>query len=131
MSEMTSPEPMRFEDAAQWEAWLTEHHGDTGGVWLLIAKKGSGLPLLSIEDAAYAGLCFGWIDSHRRGYDEHIFLQRFSRRRRRSPWSRINVGRVESLIAAGRMRAPGLAEMAAAQQDGRWARALGRDVAAS
>lgn len=131
MTDSNYPEPMRFETTAQWETWLTEHHGDPGGVWLLIAKKNSGLPLLSIEDAAYAGLCFGWIDSHRRGYDDHSFLQRFSRRRRNSAWSRINVGRVESLIAAGRMRAPGLAEMAAAQADGRWARALGSGMAAS
>ncbi|MFC7639963.1 YdeI family protein [Streptosporangium lutulentum] len=68
-------------------------------------------------------LCYGWIDSQRKSYDEHSFLQRYSRRRRNSPWSQVNVDHVEALSAAGRMRPPGLAEVAAAQADGRWAAA--------
>lgn len=120
MNDQSEQQPMRFEDAAQWEAWLSEHHADAGGVWLVIAKKGSNQALLTIDEAAYAGLCFGWIDSHRRANDDQTFLQRFSRRRKKSPWSRVNVARVQALIAAGRMREPGLHEMAAAQADGRW-----------
>lgn len=111
---------MHFEDAAQWESWLAGHHETEGGVWLKIAKKGSGAPLLTIGQALEVALCYGWIDSQRKSFDEHSFLQRYSRRRKGSPWSRVNVESVEALTAAGRMRPPGLAEVAAAQADGRW-----------
>ncbi|MFB9717357.1 YdeI/OmpD-associated family protein [Planobispora longispora] len=111
---------MHFADAARWEAWLAEHHGDEGGVWLKIAKKGSPVAAVTIGQALDVALCYGWIDSQRKAHDEHCFLQRYSRRRKGSPWSRENVERVEALTAAGRMRPPGLAEVAAAQADGRW-----------
>ncbi|MEU7897002.1 YdeI/OmpD-associated family protein [Nonomuraea sp. NPDC049152] len=111
---------MHFEDAAQWESWLAGHHETEGGVWLKIAKKGSGAPLLTIGQALEVALCYGWIDSQRKSCDEHSFLQRYSRRRKGSPWSRVNVESVEALTAAGRMRPPGLAQVAAAQADGRW-----------
>lgn len=113
-------EILEFADLAVWEAWLEDHHADGAGAWLRIAKKRSPLALITIEQAAEAGLCFGWIDSHRRSLDEHSYLQRYSRRRRGSPWSRVNVERVEALTAAGQMRPPGLAEVAAARADGRW-----------
>jgi uncharacterized protein YdeI (YjbR/CyaY-like superfamily) len=71
-------------------------------------------------DATEFALCFGWIDSHRKSYDDVYFLQRYSPRRRASPWSRINVERAEALIAAGRMRPAGLSEIEAAKADGRW-----------
>ena len=111
---------MHFTDAGQWEAWLAGHHGDEGGVWLRIAKKGSPASSITIEEALRGALCYGWIDSRRRSCDAHSYLQRYSRRRRGSPWSRENVARVEELTAAGRMRPPGLAEVAAARADGRW-----------
>ncbi|MBG0816456.1 YdeI family protein [Planomonospora sp. ID82291] len=114
---------MRFADAAQWESWLAVHHATEGEAWLEIARKGSGEELVAIGEALEVALCYGWIDSHRRSCDERRFLQRYSPRRRRSPWSRVNVERVEALTAAGRMRPPGLAEVAAAQADGRWASA--------
>jgi uncharacterized protein YdeI (YjbR/CyaY-like superfamily) len=111
---------MRFTDAGQWESWLAAHHEDDGGVWLRIAKKGSADPSITIVQALEVALCYGWIDSHRKALDEHAYLQRYSRRRRSSPWSRVNVERVEALTAAGRMRPPGLAEVEAARADGRW-----------
>jgi uncharacterized protein YdeI (YjbR/CyaY-like superfamily) len=114
---------MHFADATQWESWLAEHHDAEGGVWLKIAKKGSAVASVKIEQALEVALCYGWIDSHRKSYDEQFFLQRYSRRRKGSPWSRNNVERVEALNAAGRMRPPGLAEVAAARADGRWAAA--------
>ncbi|WP_106399160.1 YdeI/OmpD-associated family protein [Actinocorallia populi] len=122
---------MHFADAAEWESWLAAHHEDEGGAWLKIAKKGSGAASLTIVEALEVALCHGWIDSHRKAYDDRFFLQRYSRRRKGSPWSRVNVERVEALTAAGRMRPPGLAEVAAAQADGRWetAYAAQRDVA--
>ncbi|GII96162.1 YdeI/OmpD-associated family protein [Sinosporangium siamense] len=113
---------MHFEDEAAWERWLAEHHeGDP--VWLKIAKKGSGGTSVTVAQALRVALCYGWIDGQRRSHDEHSFLQRFSRRRKAGPWSQVNVALVESLTAEGRMRPPGLAEVAAAQADGRWAAA--------
>ncbi|MFC4536463.1 YdeI/OmpD-associated family protein [Sphaerisporangium dianthi] len=114
---------MRFADAAGWERWLARNHQSEDGVWLRIAKKGSPVAAVTIEQALDVALCYGWIDSHRKALDEHCFLQRYSRRRKGGPWSQANVRRVEALTAAGRMRPPGLAQIAAAQADGRWAAA--------
>ncbi len=121
---------MHFANAAEWEAWLSEHHGDEGGVWLKIAKKGAPVASVTISEALDVALCHGWIDSQRKALDEHFYLQRYSRRRRGGPWSRMNVERVHALTAAGRMRPPGLAEVEAAKADGRWdsAYAAQRDV---
>ncbi|MFC6880880.1 MULTISPECIES: YdeI/OmpD-associated family protein [Actinomadura] len=111
---------MHFEDASGWETWLAGHHEAEGGVWLKIAKRRSALVSVTIEEALQVALCYGWIDSQRKSCDEHSYLQRYSRRRKGSPWSRENVERVEALTAAGRMRPSGLAEVEAAKADGRW-----------
>jgi uncharacterized protein YdeI (YjbR/CyaY-like superfamily) len=92
---------------------------------LLIAKKGSEKTSVTISDALDVALCYGWIDSQRVGRDTDYYLQRYSPRRPRSNWSRLNVQRAGALIDAGRMRPPGLAEVAAARADGRWAAAQG------
>lgn len=109
-----------FADAGAWDAWLSKHHRQAGGLWLKIAKKGSGKTALGIFDALDVALCYGWIDSQRKSFDESFYLQRYSPRRAKSPWSRINVDKAEALVAAGRMREPGLAEIRAAKEDGRW-----------
>ncbi|MFF5264512.1 YdeI family protein [Actinomadura viridis] len=114
---------MHFADVSGWEAWLAGHHGTEGEAWLKIAKKGAGATSVTIGQALEVALCFGWIDSRRKSYDEHFYLQRYSPRRKGSPWSRVNVEHVEALTAAGRMRPSGLAEVAAARADGRWAAA--------
>ncbi|MEU8801848.1 YdeI/OmpD-associated family protein [Spirillospora sp. NPDC048819] len=111
---------MHFADAAQWEAWLADNHDGEGGAWLKIAKKGSDATSVTIAEALDVALCYGWIDGQRKSCDEHFYLQRYSRRRKGSLWSRVNVEKVEALTAAGRMRPPGLAEVAAARADGRW-----------
>lgn len=108
-----------FMDAAAWERWLEEHPGSTG-VWLKIAKKDSGVATVSYSEALDVALCHGWIDGQKKGYDAQCFLQRFTPRRARSTWSKINVARIESLLAAGRMRPAGLREVEAARADGRW-----------
>ena len=121
---MAVPQPadiLACADAAEWEAWLADHHDESSGIWLLIARKGTAQASVTIGEALDVALCYGWIDSQRRGHDESFYLQRYSPRRPRGPWSMLNVKRVEALIEAGRMRPPGLAEVAAAQADGRWA----------
>jgi uncharacterized protein YdeI (YjbR/CyaY-like superfamily) len=112
-----------FRDAAAFEAWLDTHVDLRAGVWLKIAKKGSGLPSLTDGEAVDLGLCYGWISGQRRALDEVHYLQKYVPRRPRSRWSRVNVARVEELVAAGRMRPAGLAEVEAAKADGRWAAA--------
>lgn len=109
-----------FEDAAHWETWLAEHHGSPDGAWLKVRKKHAKQPAITVTEAADVALCYGWIDSVRKSHDADHFLQRYSRRRPGSPWSRVNVERMEALLAAGRVRAPGLAEVEAARADGRW-----------
>ena len=93
------------------------------GLWMKIAKKATGIPTCSAPEALDVALCFGWIDGQRKANDEVSFLQRYCRRRPKSSWSKINVAKVEVLTAAGRMRPAGLAEVEAAQADGRWAAA--------
>lgn len=109
-----------FASRAQLEAWLDEHHAESGGIWLKIAKKGAGVASVNYAEALELALCFGWIDSQKRGFDERHFLQRFTPRRPRGKWSRINREKAEELIASGAMRPAGLAEVEAAKADGRW-----------
>ena len=111
---------LTFASAAEWEAWLEANHDSSEGVWLKIAKKGSGIATVTITEALDACLCFGWIDSRREALDDDYYLQRYTPRRARSNWSRINVDKVAKLTAAGRMRPAGFAEVERAQADGRW-----------
>jgi hypothetical protein len=113
-------EVVAFEDAAEWEAWLEEHHADRRAVWIRIAKKASGIPSVTADEGTEVALCFGWIDSHRKAGDTSTFLQKYTPRQRRSPWSAINRERAERLIAAHRMRPAGFAEIERAKASGRW-----------
>jgi len=108
-----------FKDQKDWEKWLTTNAGGKG-IWLQIAKKDSGIASVNYAQALEVALCHGWIDGQKRGHDERFFLQRFTPRRPRSLWSKINIGHVERLIAAGRMQSGGLREVEAAKADGRW-----------
>jgi uncharacterized protein YdeI (YjbR/CyaY-like superfamily) len=118
---MDDIETIACADADEWDRWLAEHGATRPAVWLRIAKKGaSGI---AITDAGDVAICHGWIDGQRRGLDETHFLQRYSPRRPGSPWSLVNVRRVEALDAAGRMRAGGVAQVEAARADGRWSAA--------
>jgi uncharacterized protein YdeI (YjbR/CyaY-like superfamily) len=113
--------PVRlFSSPAELERWLEENHDSADGLWLKIAKKGAGERSVTYAEALELALCFGWIDSQKRGLDATHFLQRFTPRRPRGRWSKINREKAEALIAAGRMRPAGLAEVEAARGDGRW-----------
>jgi uncharacterized protein YdeI (YjbR/CyaY-like superfamily) len=109
-----------FATPAELEAWLEESHAESGGLWLKIAKKGTEPPSVTYAEALELALCFGWIDSQKRGLDERHFLQRFTPRRPGGRWSKINREKAEALLAAGAMRPAGLAEVEAAKADGRW-----------
>jgi len=108
-------------DAAAWRDWLGRHHESPDGVWLVIAKKGTTEPTsLTRDQALDEALCHGWIDGQARRRDESTYLQRFTPRRARSPWSKRNVGIVTRLATEGRMHPAGLAEVERAKGDGRW-----------
>jgi uncharacterized protein YdeI (YjbR/CyaY-like superfamily) len=109
-----------FASPPDFEAWLEESHAESDGLWLKIAKKGSGEVSITYAEGLELALCFGWIDSQKRGHDEKFFLQRFTPRRPRGRWSRINRDKAEELIAAKAMRPAGMAEVEAAKADGRW-----------
>jgi uncharacterized protein YdeI (YjbR/CyaY-like superfamily) len=112
-----------FESPQQWEAWLAAEHARADGIWIKMAKKATGIPSVDWPGAVEVALCYGWIDGQRRPLDETYFLQKFTPRRARSPWSKVNIGHVERLTDAGRMQPAGLAEIERAKADGRWARA--------
>lgn len=109
-----------FATADEWERWLEGNHAEADGVWVKIAKKGTGIESVRYPEVLVSALCFGWIDARRQGLDDQWFLQRFTPRRARSPWSKINREHAERLIAEGRMRPAGLAEVERAKADGRW-----------
>ncbi len=109
-----------FASSAEWERWLEGNHADSDGIWIKMAKKGAGIESVHYPEVLESALCFGWIDGRRERLDEHYFLQRFTPRRPRSKWSQINREKAEWLIAHGRMRPAGLAEVERAKADGRW-----------
>jgi uncharacterized protein YdeI (YjbR/CyaY-like superfamily) len=113
-------DPIAFEAAAHLDAWLTHHPAPHPGLWVKVAKKGSGIPSVSAADVNDVALCHGWITGQRKGLDGSYYLQRITPRRPGSLWSMVNVRRVEELTADGRMRSGGLAEVEAAKADGRW-----------
>jgi len=118
-------------DQQAWRAWLEANHASPSGVWLKFAKKGSPTPSVSYGEAIEEALCYGWIDGQVRAHDEHFYLQRFTPRRPRSKWSQINREKATRLLAEGRMRPAGLAQIDAARADGRWDAAYPAQSAAS
>lgn len=129
-TELNGIEIVAFEDAAAWEAWLADNWERQEGVWIRMAKKASGIPSVTWAEAVDVALCWGWIDGQRKAFDTNHSILKFTPRRKRSLWSQINVGKVEALIAAGRMREPGLAEVERAKADGRWEAAYASPSAA-
>lgn len=112
-----------FKSARVFRAWLAKNHGESEGIWLRIFKKGSGEKTVTYAEALEEALCHGWIDGQKRSHDEKSWIQRFTPRRTRSEWSKINAGHAERLIKEGRMTPAGQAQIDAAKADGRWAMA--------
>lgn len=117
---------MNVDDAFQpksrkaWREWLKKHHASSPGIWLVYAKKHTGIRSLSYNDAVEEALCYGWIDSLIHPIDEDLYKQMFTPRKPKSVWSAANKARVERLIAAGLMTAAGMALIALAKKNGNW-----------
>ncbi|MCB0119157.1 MAG: YdeI/OmpD-associated family protein [Anaerolineales bacterium] len=117
-----SPEQpiLPFESKKKFADWLAKNHDKSAGLWLKIAKKAAGISTVTYAEALDVALCYGWIDGQKGSFDEQYFLQKFTPRRAKSIWSKINVEKVERLIASGEMKPSGLKAVEAAKQDGRW-----------
>ncbi len=111
---------LTFADSSLWARWLAENHASSKGVWLALAKKGAAHTTVTYAEALDEALAWGWIDGQKRPQDESVWLQRFTPRKARSVWSKINRDKVAALTKAGRMEAPGIAEVERARKDGRW-----------
>jgi uncharacterized protein YdeI (YjbR/CyaY-like superfamily) len=105
---------------AEWRAWLEEHHATEAGVWLIYYKQHSSQPGVEYEEAVEEALCFGWIDSRTNTLDDERYIQLFSPRKPKSPWSKSNKQRVEKLMQRGLMAPAGLAAIEAAKRNGSW-----------
>ena len=101
-------------------AWMDEHAEESDGIWLKFAKKASGIPSVVYADAVEIALCHGWIDGQVKRLDEQHYLQKFTPRRPRSKWSKLNREKAERLISEGRIGPAGLREVERAREDGRW-----------
>ena len=109
-----------FKGQKEWAAWLHKHHAASTGIWLRVAKKGGGSVSVSCPEALELCLRYGWIDGQRKSLDDAFFLQKYTPRRARSIWSKINQAKALALIASGDMQPAGLAEIERAKKDGRW-----------
>lgn len=118
-----TPDPKKlrtFRDVNAFEAWMSANHDRGTELWVRIFKKGSGVATVTAAEALDVALCWGWIDGIRKSFDESSYLQRYTPRRPKSIWSRINREHVARLAAAGRMTVHGQREVDAAKADGRW-----------
>lgn len=111
---------IQFEDQQTWAAWLDENHATSAGLWLRLAKKASGIPSVSYDQALEVALCYGWIDGQKKSDDQTWWLQKFTPRGAKSIWSKVNRQKAQKLIESGRMKPAGLEAIERAKQDGRW-----------
>ena len=115
-----TPQTLSFKSAATFRRWLEKNHGNPDGIWLRIFKKDSGEKSVTYAEALDQALCFGWIDGLKKSFDKRSWIQRFTPRRAKSGWSKLNTQHVERLVKSGHMTRTGMAAVAAAKADGRW-----------
>jgi len=120
MPKQTELPILPFENKKKWADWLAKQHDKSAGVWLKLAKKATGIPSVTYAEALDVALCYGWIDGQKGSFDEQYFLQKFTLRRPKSIWSKINTEKVARLIESGEMKPAGLKAIEAAKKDGRW-----------
>lgn len=111
---------LSFANQKEWEHWLAQNEGTSAGIWLRLAKKSAKPAGLTYAQALESALCYGWIDGQKQAESDEYWLQRFTRRSAKSLWSKLNKDKAEALIAAGRMRPPGMQEIEKARKDSRW-----------
>jgi uncharacterized protein YdeI (YjbR/CyaY-like superfamily) len=111
---------LSLKSSSEWEAWLESNHATSDGVWLRIFRKDSGKPIIGYLEAVERALCYGWIDGQSKSLDPTSWIQKFTPRRPKSVWSKINTERAERLLKEGKMKPAGVAAVEAAKQDGRW-----------
>lgn len=111
-----------FNNRAAWRAWLEKNHATESELWLIYYKKHCGKKSIRYEEAVEEALCYGWIDSIVKRLDDERYMQKYTPRKRKSIWSKLNKSRVERLVKNGRMTAVGLAVIEAAKKDGSWDR---------
>ncbi|MFC1998762.1 YdeI family protein [Chloroflexota bacterium] len=109
-----------FEDAASWRNWLAVNHDKQSQAWLIIYKKGSGKANLTLTEAVKEAMCFGWIDGKLKSIDDEKYILRYSPRKPKSPWSKINKDIAEQLICEGRITNAGMAKIEQAKANGMW-----------
>jgi uncharacterized protein YdeI (YjbR/CyaY-like superfamily) len=111
---------LSFRSAREFRTWLDINHGSSDGIWLRILKRNSDKPSITYAEALDQALCYGWIDGQKQPQDEQSWLQKFTPRRPKSGWSKINTQHVERLVKTGQMTDAGLRAVEAAKADGRW-----------
>jgi uncharacterized protein YdeI (YjbR/CyaY-like superfamily) len=109
-----------FASREEFARWLDANHASSDGIWIKFAKKASGIDTVVYAEAVDVALRHGWIDGQAASIDDEWYAQRFTPRRARSKWSKINREKAEALIASGEMKPAGLAEVERAKADGRW-----------
>lgn len=122
---MATPKTKQYEkfypeDRDAWRSWLHENHASSEGVWLIYYKKHTGMPTVSYDEAVEEALCYGWIDSVPNKIDDQKYMQLFSPRKKKSPWSKLNKDRIEKLIQNGSMMVPGMEKIEQSKKDNSW-----------
>lgn len=123
MDASTKPPTISFRSAREWAKWLAKYHASSSGIWVRFFKKDSGIPSVTYDEALDEALCYGWIDGQLQKCDEDSWLRKFTPRRAKSIWSKRNIGHVERLLKAARMKPAGQKQIEAAKADGRWGEA--------
>ena len=111
---------LAFKSSISFRDWLEKNHAGAEGIWLRIYKKDSGEASITYAEALDQALCFGWIDGQKRSNDENSWLQKFTPRRAKSGWSKLNTQHAERLIKSGEITPSGREAVEAAKVDGRW-----------
>ncbi|XDD46695.1 YdeI family protein [Leptospira sp. WS39.C2] len=123
MTQLDTIPTIEFKSQKTFETWLDKNHKSSNGIWLKIFKKDSGIKTISYAEALDVALCYGWIDSQKQKFDEQAWLQKFSPRKAKSIWSKVNIGYVERLTNEGKMKPAGLKAVDEAKADSRWEKA--------
>ena len=109
-----------FKNKNEWRKWLEANHKNIKEVWLVHHKKSSSKKSINHIEAVEEALCFGWIDSKLKKIDEERFILKYSPRKPKSVWSRINKEKAEAMIISGKMTQAGLEKIEEAKKHGIW-----------